>query len=199
MGLRNLFLNVNNGNIFGRIIVRKSVKLITLGLIIVILIGTIVCAVFLPELVKAGFRLVAYFGRYIERNPEHVVSHLEETFVIDFPEQIREVKAAKSRASWDGVVGFIVKFTAEPNVVEEFLQSFPKKVEFKPYDFELDTRGSDITPCWFTLQIRQGKQSVGSLGVDSAGASMRRLNIDTTDEKNFVVYIKGGYDSELDY
>ena len=138
-------------------------------------------------------------GVYFECNPKRMLNHLEKTFVIDFPEGITEVRAAKTLVSWDEGVGFKIRFVADPNTVERFLKSFPKEVELYPYRHDRDIRGSGDTPRWFTVPIIQGKQSVGSLGVGEPGASMGRLNIDTTDENNFVVYIYGGYDSELDY
>ena len=164
----------------------------------------------LSILVVAGVALILFLGLpfyltdgYIERDPEHMVSHLEKTFVIDFPEQIGEVRAAKTPVSWDGAVGFMVKFVAEPNSVDKFLKSFEQKVELYPYIPDRDIRGTFVVhePGWFTEAIKRGKMASPSLVRRDYGKASSDLSvyIDTTNEKSFVVYIHGGYGSELDY
>lgn len=139
---------------------------------------------------------------YIERNPERMLSHLEKTFIIDFPEGITKVKAAKTQGSWDGAVGFMVKFAADPNTVDRFLKSFQQKIELYPYNPELDTRGSAVIPEpeWFAEPIRQGKEASPILVCRQRKEwHATSIYIDTTNKHSFVVYFEGGYDSELDY
>jgi len=163
----------------------------------------------LSILVVAGLVLILFLdlpfyltNGYIEREPERMVSHLEKTFVIDFPERIRELKTAKTPVSWDGAVGFMVKFAADPNTVDRFLKSFQQEVNLHPYTREDDSR--DIlkpAPKWFSEPIKQGKEarpSFRSRDYGKAGSDLS-VYIDTTNEKSFVVYIHGGYDSKLDY
>ena len=52
---------------------------------------------------------------YYEYNPDKMVLYLEKRYNIDFPDDIREIKAAKSGMMWDGWSGFILKFTAQPS------------------------------------------------------------------------------------
>jgi hypothetical protein len=141
-------------------------------------------------------------GVYFECDPERMVSHLEKTFVIDFPEQqIKEVRAAKS-FGWDHSVGFKIKFVADPNAVDRFLKSFPKEVNLYQYRREDDIRDtSTYTPKWFSEPITQGKEASPIFRSRDFGKAYSHLSlyIDTTNEQSFVVYIRGSYDSELDY
>ena len=164
----------------------------------------------LSILVVAGVALISFLGLpfyltngYIGRDPERMVSHLEKTFVIDFPENIMEIRAAKTPVSWDGAVGFMVKFTADPNTVDRFLNSFPQEVELSQYRREDDIRGTSVVhePKWFSQPITQGKEASPILCSRVYGKASSHLSvyIDTTNEKSFLVYIHGGYDSKLDY
>ena len=143
-------------------------------------------------------RLAIFRGRYIyiERAPERILTHLEKTFVIDFPKCIREVKAAKTLGSWDGAVGFMIKFAADPNTVDRFLNSFQEEVNLSQYRVDDDIR--DIlkpAPKWFSESITQGKRSgfgLVSRDYGKAGSDLY-VYIDTTNQESFVVYIHGGY------
>lgn len=132
---------------------------------------------------------IAYQRRYIECDSEQLLVGLEPVFGFDFPEHIRDVKAAKTiRFGWANL--FIVKFTAEANTVEQFLKSFPETIlesRSKPYYPCSDMRetvGSWPPPKWFTQPIQQGKHS-------EYGHGSLEIYIDTTDDKNSVVYMRG--------
>jgi len=169
----------------------KWVKTTFFVIVLVILAPLILRAVYFP-LIKLGI----YHYRYIERDPEQMINRLERIFDIDFPEDIKKVKVARTRVHWDGVVGFIVKFTAEPNVVDGFL-----KIKYsEPYTRERDNRDSCMPkPKWFTEPIKQGKTGDIYLASRQDKTLFRgEVYIDTEDKKQFVVYIHGGYESEWD-
>jgi hypothetical protein len=140
-------------------------------------------------------------GVYFECNPERMVSHLEKTFVIDFPDGITEIRTAKS-FGWDDSIGFMVKFVAEPNSVDRFLNSFQEEVNLSQYRVEDDIRNArTYVPKWFSEPIIQGKETRPSFRSRDYGKASSHLSvyIDTTNEKSFVVYIHGGYEGKLDY
>ena len=180
---------------------RKRLKLIIVA--IAIGLGSL-CILVMAGVVLILFLDLPFFigDMYIERAPERMLNHLEKTFVIDFPEDITEVKAAKTPGSWDGAIGFMVKFAADPNTVNRFFKSFQQEVNLHPYTREDDSR--DIlkpAPKWFLEPIKQGKEAGPSLVSRDYGKASSHLSVyvDTTNQENFVVYIHGGYDSELDY
>ena len=140
-------------------------------------------------------------GVYFECNSERMVSHLEKTFVIDFPEVITEVRTAKS-SGWDDSIGFMVKFVAEPNSVDRFLKSFQEEVNLSQYRVEDDIRdASTYVPKWFSEPITEGKRARPGLVSRDYGKAGSDLSvyIDTTNQESFVVYIHGGYEGKLDY
>jgi len=107
-----------------------------------------------------------------------------------------EIRAAKTPVSWDGAVGFMIKFAADPNTVDRFLKSFQEDVELYPYTHENDIR--DIlkpAPKWFSESITKGKTAgFGLVSRDYGKASSNLyVYIDTTNQESFVVYIHGGY------
>ena len=157
----------------------------------------------LVTLVIVGVSFIFFFSLpffvgdiYIECAPERIMTYLEKTFVIDFPECIREVKAAKTLGSWDGAVGFMIKFVADPNTVDRFLKSFQEDVELYPYTRENDIR--DILKpmhSWSMVPIKQGKSAIPGLfsrDYGKAGSDLY-VYIDTTNQESFVVYVHGGY------
>lgn len=141
-----------------------------------------------------------YSERFIECDPQQIMVRLERIFDIDFPDEIRGVKAATSRGHWlqSNIISFKVKFTAEPDTVAKFFVSFPRKILFEPYKASSDARGSDLrrTPGWFKKPIQRGK--VGAGGVSGRGKNIERIYIDTGNEKNFVVYLRGFYRHDLE-
>jgi len=177
---------------------RRKQIIVAIAIVLGCLSILVVAGVALMFLLGLPFYLT---GVYFECNPERMVSHLEKTFVMDFPEGITEVRAAKS-FGWDDSIGFMVKFADDPNSVDRFLKSFPKEVSLYQYRREGDIRNSrTYTPKWFSQPITQGKEASPILRSRDYGKASSHLSvyIDTTNEKSFVVYIHGGYDGELDY
>ena len=71
-----------------------------------------------------------------EREPDKVVARLEKIYAISFPDSIKELRTARTGVQWDGCVNFVIKFAAEPNVVDSFLNI--KHLE--PYSPDRDGR-----------------------------------------------------------
>jgi hypothetical protein len=174
-----------------------SVKRIIPFLAITIL-GLLVLVVSFDVLIESRLQ-----NKYTECDPKEMVAHLEKIFEVHFPEEIKESKAARTRGSWwEEDVTFMVKFAAEPNFVDRFLESFPEKIHFQPYQYKEDLRGFTDIPSsqsWFTNPIQQGKSSMGGLGESIKNIHwIYHIYIDTTDERNFVVYIEGIYSRKLE-
>lgn len=175
---------------------RKLIKLIIELLAIVLLVIGIVYGYQVGRW-YLGYRMRDYHYRYVECGPQEMLVDLGRVFHVDFPQDIKHVKAAKSVPDEHGDVLFIVKFIAEPNAVDRFLKSFPEKplkIELEPYEPEFDRRRSPgywPPPKWFTKPIRQGKK-----GAYILADGKKDIYIDTTDEKGFVVYITGWYHPE---
>jgi hypothetical protein len=143
----------------------------------------------LGRVVGKHYEAVAYMSRPVECTPEDLMPSLENIFNIDFPKDIKEVKTAKT-IPLDGATFFIVKFIAEPEIVDTFVKSFSIGIGWGSYDPEWDMRSVDISnaPDWFTETITQGKMGDYWL----AGPKMS-IYIDTSVETNFVVYLHGFY------
>ena len=154
--------------------------------------------------------LVAYVLReefgvlpiYYQRRPDKMITRLERIFEIDFPEEIKDVRAARTGAQWDGTVGFLLKFTADPNVVEGFL----KIRHPAPYDHESDLRerGFFLVPDWFTEPIQEGIMGYLNLlprkpeFAERISGVSAIVYVDTADKTAYVVYIYSGYDADWD-
>lgn len=127
--------------------------------------------------------------KFRECEPAALVSGLEKAFDISFPAEIKEIKTARTLGGWDSYSSdYLVKFSADPNTVDAFLESFPMKITLKEYKYDDDDRRlapSLGTPNWFTQTIKEGKKA--SLRSDI------EIYIDTTDKSNFVVYLTGYY------
>ena len=174
---------------------RKSRRCIIIFLVILLLgVGS--------GIIFLGFRYLVlmipdYQERYLEWDTKEGVLKLERVFGFDFPENIREVKVAKTPAI-DGAVLFLVKFVAEADTVTSFIDTFPpwlpnepwRKIEFEPYKRELDRRKPRrrFKPAWFKKPIQQGK--IGDYGKAYGTIT---IYIDTTDKNNYVVYLNGFY------
>lgn len=140
---------------------------------------------------------ISYKHRYIECRSEELLPDLERIFDINFPAEIKQVDTARTQGTWDSTnSGYIVKFAAKPDTVNKFLDSFPEKIYFEPYDLGDDQRGSHWKPPpprWFTEPIREGRSGTYRL----ANPSMR-IYIDTTDKSELVVYLHGIYHRTLE-
>ena len=169
-----------------------SAKQIIKALAMLLLLIAIICAGFLG-FVYFGFQLRDYQLRHIECSPQGLVSNIEKVFDVNLPDDIKEVKAAKSKPV-EGRIFFIIKFITEPSEIDRFIKSFQKerlKIELEPYNAESDLRhlaGFWRPPRWFRKPIEQGKK----YRYRPSHASMN-IYIDTADERNFVVYIEGSY------
>jgi hypothetical protein len=133
-----------------------------------------------------------YEYRYIECKPEELLPDLERIFDVNFPEGIREVRTAKTRGLWDSTdSAFIVKFSAPPDITNKFVESFPEKVTLGSYEAESDFRNNRqlSTPQWFIESIKKGNE--GSVYASNKDID---LYIDTSNKKNFVVYLRGYYE-----
>jgi len=132
---------------------------------------------------------LAYQARYVKCDSEKLLDELERTFDIEFPSNIKDLKTAKtSRHGLDASISFIAKFTAKPETVDNFLASFKGGVNFDvPYDQDDDLRGAYAwtPPMWFTVPIRKGRR------VRLNASTAPHIYIDTTDEENYIVYLRG--------
>ena len=137
-------------------------------------------------------------GTYTECNPAKMVRYLEKRYVIKFPENMREVKAAKSGLSWDSYSFFIIKFTDESSDVRKFVGN----ATLYPYDSTTDDRSAPYksVPEWWTSPINKGETANMSVegNYNKKLGSHIDVYIDTLDEKNYVVYLSGTYTSDLD-
>lgn len=163
-------------------VIRTLIKLFAIALLPFVLIFA--CSYF-------GHMMGGYQERYVGCDPKKLLPNLESLFHISFPREVIEVKAAKTAIAIEGVIPFLVKFRAQPNVVDRFWRSFTDEglpIFWESYEPEIDIRGSHSwrPPRWFTKPIRQGK-----VGMYKSGKGTIMIYVDTTDEKNFVVYLKG--------
>lgn len=138
-----------------------------------------------------------YQNRYLECDPNEILPIVERVFCIDFPEDIEQVKAAKPQIK-RMPISFIIKFAADPNTVERFLESFPEDVKLEPYSVRLEHKDSRVgwfVPQWFKEPIKVGKRKVNIIA--GPQKNLQELYIDTEDLKYYIIYIRGLYDTEL--
>ncbi len=174
---------------------RKWQKRITVlvVLLLFVLMMSIAAFIWLGVAVGRGYEARDYQTRHVECDPGELLPVLEKLFDVNFPQGLRDVKAAKSLEPFDGVIFFIVKFTADPDTVNGFFKTFPKKIRFTPYDAEYDGRirsGTWPPPAWFTKPIQKGMKARHYIG-HLHGSTV--IYIDSTDEQNYVVYLHGSY------
>jgi hypothetical protein len=164
----------------------KSLKPWVIGLLVSL--GVVVC---LCGFVYLSFQIRAYHYRYVECVPEQLLADLERISDVNFPDNIKKVRAAKT-IPIDGEIHFIIKYTCHQNVLNSFLESFPPDPlkELEPYDPASDLRKTFFwpPPRWFTEPIKHGKEGV--LILDNRRVT---IYIDTTSKKDFIVYIEGFY------
>jgi len=138
------------------------------------------------------FQIRGYQYRYVECDPEQLLEDLKRISHVNVPENIQNVRAAKTIPVESDIL-FIIKFTCHHDVLNSFLESFPKeplKIELEPYKPASDLRkqGFWTPPRWFTEVIVQGKMS--QLLLDKRWAN---IYVDTTSEQHLIVYIRGFY------
>lgn len=129
--------------------------------------------------------------RYRECEPEKLLPELESWFDINFPEGIEQIQASHTLGVWDSSSShFIVRFSAEPNTVKVFLETFPPKTIIEPYTTDGDDRSISAsrrgTPDWFLKPIEKGKIALTPSG-------QIEVYVDTINKDNFTVYIYGRY------
>lgn len=167
---------------------RKIVKYILIVSLIIFLFFLVDILVFL------SFGLRIYQGRYRECDPNELIPVVHKVFGIDFPQNIRDVKAAKTPVQ-DRSVLFILKFTSEPNDINNLVNS--DMIALGPQICEKRCNFSDLwwfRPSWMSKGISQGiKYIIRSLPEEISASG--DLCIDTTDKNNFVVYIVGLYEA----
>jgi hypothetical protein len=123
-------------------------------------------------------------GKYYSCSPEELIVKLEGKLDLKFPDGITEIKTAKTHVS-EGSVSFLIRFTAEPNVVDAFFNSFPEEVIFQEYTPSDDVRAN---LSWFNKPIQKGK-----ICSQRPGRGWSIIYIDMTNEKWYVVYMRGYY------
>ena len=170
---------------------RKSVKWImtfSVSSVLIFMVGALIVLSFS----KIFWNDLHYKYRFIECDPEAFLSDLERVFDINFPAEIKQVKTARTPGSWDSTLSsFVVKFSADVNTVGRFLESFAGEIPFNPYNLAGDQRGLTSRPPppqWFTGAIKEGMSGTHRLATPSMG-----IDIDTTDKRISVVYIRGTY------
>lgn len=169
----------------------------TMRFLVILLLAVVGAGSLLIGAVYLGFQIGFYQHRYVECDPEVLLSDLEKVFAFEFPSDVREVKAAKTSTTDRIIALFMVKFAAQPAAIDEFLASFPKEpleVMLEPYDIESDGRSRHTfpTPRWFLKPIQQGKR-----GFCHRGFGRIVIYIDTTDKKCSVVYMDGQVSSDM--
>ncbi len=138
---------------------------------------------------RFGKYLIPYRGTYYWCDPEELIVKLEGRLDLKFPDDFRDIKAAKTPVL-EGSVSFLIRFTAEPNVMNAFFNSFPREVIFEEYTPSEDIRSNLPSALdWFMKPIRKGKFAIAY--------NTPRVNsiiyIDITNEKWYVVYWYGSY------
>ena len=166
---------------------KKSKTIIALVVILVLL---ITIPLFLVGGVELGYRKRSYMLRPFECLPNQLLPQLEVAYGIIFPKEFIEIKTAKSIPK-EMFVHFVVKFSAPPNSVENFLATFPKRNRgFLEYNINRDRRdrvGSYDALAWYRTAIEKGKKMDLLLGGDAM------VYIDTSNSKEYIVYFDGFY------
>ena len=147
--------------------------------------------------------LMHEWGKFRDCSADKMVVYLENRYNIDFPENIKDVKAAKTWRSWDGGANFILRFTAEANDVARFLESIPQKRytlgAYLPGEDDRFIHASSV-PKWYLDKIDEGK--IGSLHLSVAYIKNvgfpTKIYIDTANAKSHVVYMKGNYKHDVE-
>ena len=159
---------------------------------VILLSATLAVFVGLCGFTYLTYRIRGYQYRYLECDPRELLADLERVSDVNFPVDIQNVKAART-VPIEGDFLFILKFTCKPDVLNAFLESLPDEalgVELQPYNAEDDLRKAGFwpPPRWFTEAIDEGNE--GLLLLDNRRA---QIYVDTTNEKQLVIYMRGSY------
>lgn len=142
------------------------------------------------------FAVLAYhacFG-YPETNPDKLIKTLEERFILTFPLDIRNAKAAKYYSGFDGSMGFLLRFHTPNSAAESFLESLT--LEFNTnleYSKEKDDRHG--YPEWFKTPIQKGQifriNIKARKDVSHAAYYSFEVWIDTSNENESIIHMSG--------
>jgi hypothetical protein len=147
-------------------------------------------------IVVLGAYWIVKSGGYIRRNPKKVIARMERIFEIDFPDDIKDLRASTSWMEWDNWTTYIIKFRVEPKALDAFIK-IEHLSNYEPND---DERAEDILPPpkWYSEPIQKGRMGTLTLDCPRDNATYEaEIYVDTSDEKNFVVYIQGSYHRNL--
>jgi len=182
---------------------KKILKTKKLRLILILIMVGFLAITSLYGMAKLFLRLYDT-GTYTEYNPDKMVAYLEKRYDINFPENAGEIKAARSGSGWDGASNFLLKFTAKPSDVEEFLRTaayFHLRLDLPKHDYRYDESYESV-PEWWKEPIEKGQRwnmYVKDSFVENADVgSTIYVYIDTSNDKTYVVYLRGTYDNEFD-
>ena len=177
--------------------IRKIVKIWILFLCVALVLS-------IPLAFVIGKVLIRWYssGTYYDYKPNKMVAFVEKRYNVDIPDSAREIKAAKTGMSWDGWEGFILRFTAKPSEVNKFLETgLGTNIDSLYYRGDDRNRPYTSSPEWWIKPIKIKKGKAGSIYVEDTfvkdGSSSIYVWIDTSDEENNVVYLRGIYRSEL--
>jgi hypothetical protein len=146
-----------------------------------------------------SYRLFKTWMDYHECSAAKLTTTLEKYYVLKFPDKVLSIKGAKTRASWDGGVGFIVLFVATPDVVTQFLNGIMISADL-PYTEDLDPRlvKSVRIPTWYTEPVPHGRIVNGAVTSRLEANVIQSITIviDDSRQEN-IVYLSGGYDTDV--
>jgi hypothetical protein len=160
-----------------------------------VLFATVITAMVLliPCVFLVSFAMRIYNGRYIESEPNQVISIVEWAFDANFPTESTSLRAAKTK-NHDGLTLFLVGFSASEAAVAQFLDSFPIRTPPRSYEPDSDRRGKIwmFSPAWMKTPIHKGK-TVAVTSTKGSGGTSADIYVDTNSGDDFVVYVDGAY------
>jgi hypothetical protein len=141
---------------------------------------------------RYGVYLIPRRSAYYWCDPKELIADIESNSGLKFPDGLTEIKAAKSIRS-EGAVFFIIRFTAEPNVLNAFFNTLPEEVIFNEYNPSYDVRTNLPSILdWFKKPIQKGKIGIKRSTINpEIGQSL--FYIDMINDKSYVVYWRGYY------
>ena len=145
------------------------------------------------------FKMI-FLERYIEHDPQKLISEIETVLEIDFPNDITDTHAGEFRGGGfqdSDIVTFLVAFSAKPDVVDGFIKSI---TDGELLEYQTDMRcNRPATPDWFKMQILEGRRTHGSLRLRKPAREgfLGNFNfdayIDISNKDAYRVYLKGFY------
>jgi hypothetical protein len=176
---------------------RKMVKILAIAVTVLACVAVVGMSVLacLKVLSRVGDPRRSYAQRHIKCDPEVLARSLERVFAIDLPENVDEPKAAKMNLTIGGDIHFLLKFSADSNDTDSFVETLAKtsqnsSIDWLVYREETDGRGYHTWPLprWFTKPIDDGK-----VGDYSLGDRSMTIYLDTGHKEDVVIYIKGWF------